>query len=276
MKKTLIALALLSLAACKSGPEVVPEAEPPSLPEQKLEIASQSLTDCQVKLVATLQATTEPVIAEKALWEFVVEGEVRRSGEQPLSLSLAAGEKGTVELDQKLTYVKDTDDLKAMDARGGSLLVALRGDLVVKAGDRQLKVPFAQGREVRTPRLPHVKLREFEAGRFSETEVQAVFHVGVVNPNNFVLVMNGLTYQVEIAGKKVNEGKMGAGDKLSPASTGVFDLTGTINEETHGKDVKKLIKGLVLPFVLSGTMSTDLYDEPLDEKGEIKLNPPSR
>jgi len=284
MRTSLTCLALLSLVACKSAPEVVAPVTPPTLPEQNLEVVSQSLTDCDVKLVATLLAGTESVTVEKAVWEFVVDGEVRKSGEAVLSLTAAPGETASFELDQHLTYVKDTDDLKAMDERGGSLLVALRGNLVVTAaraaeGDapattRTLKVPFARSRNVRTPRLPHVHLREFEAGRFSETEVQATFHVGIVNPNNFPLVLNGLEYQVQIAGKKVNEGKMGGGEKVSPASTGVFDLTGTINEETHGKEVKKLIKGLVLPFTLSGAMKTDLYDEPLDVKGEIKLNAP--
>jgi len=275
MTKTLPLLAL-TLAACATPPPPAPDAEPPTLPDQKFEIVSQSLTDCDVKLVGTLQANTEPVTVEKANWEFVVDGNVRRSGETPLSLSVEPGATGTFEIDQHLTYVKDGDDLKAMDARGGSLLMALRGNLTVKAGERTLQVPFARGREVKTPRLPHVKLRDFEAGRFSESEVQAVFHVGIVNNNNFPIVLNGLDYQVEIAGKKVNEGKMGAGEKVAPASTGVFDLTGTINEETHGPEVKKLIKGLVLPYHLTGMMSTDLYDEPLDEKGEIKLNPPSK
>jgi len=207
--------------------------------------------------------------------EFVVDGEVRRSGRKALGIAVPAGGKADFSLEETLTYVKDEDDLKAMDARGGSLLTALRGTLVVTAaGPKTYELPFARSKDVRTPRLPHLKLHEFEAGRFAQDEVQAVFHLGVENPNPFTLSISGITYVVTVAGKEVARGTIGAGEKISPSSTGVFDVTVTVNQDTHGKDVVKLIKGLELPFTVSGTLRAPMYVEPLTAEGRIKLTPP--
>lgn len=276
--RVLFLSAFAFLAACKSAPETAPEAAPPELVDQNFEIVSQSLTDCDVKLTGTVASAEQAVTIEKAKYEFVVEGNVRRSGEKALGIAVPAGGKADFSLNETLTYVKDEEDLKAMDARGGSLLTALRGTLVVTAatptGPKTYELEFARSKDVRTPRLPHVKLREFEAGRFADDEVQAVFHLGVENPNPFYLSISGIAYVVTVAGKEMKKGTIGAGEKISPSSTGVFDVTVTVNQDSHGKDVVKLIKGLKLPFTVSGALSAPMYVEPLNAEGEIKLNPP--
>jgi LEA14-like dessication related protein len=272
---------LLCLAGCATAPAVAPEVAAPTLPGQELQVVSQSLTECTVKFDGVVQADAQAVKLEKARWEFVVDGAVVKSGELALGASVNPGEKAEFSLAQTVTYVKSAEELRAMDTRGGSLLLAVRGAVVATvtqpavgeapATTKTVELEFARSKEVKTPRLPHVKVVDFEAGRFSESEVQAVFHVGVVNPNNFTLTMTGLKFALSLGDKQVSEGTLGAGDRVAPASTGVFDVTGTMNEETHGKDVKKLIKGLNVPYVLTGTLSTPLYDEALESKGDIKL-----
>jgi hypothetical protein len=277
-----LVVAVLSVAACKSGPEAGPEVAAPELADQDFQIVTQTLTDCDVKLTGTVASAEQAVTVEKAIFEFVVDGEVRKHGEKPLGLEVPAGGTATFTLEETLTYVKDEADLRAMDTRGGSLLTALRGTLVVTAQvpaaegaptTRTYNLEFARSKDVRTPRLPHIKLREFEAGRFAEDEVQAVFHLGVENPNPFTLSISGIAYAITVAGKPMKNGTIGAGEKISPSSTGVFDVTVTVNEESHGKDVKKLIKGLKLPFSVSGALTAPMYTEPLSAEGEIKLNP---
>jgi hypothetical protein len=274
----------LSVAACRSGPEPGPQAAPPELIDQTMEVVSQSLTDCEVKLTGTVASADLDVTIEKARFEFVVDGEVRKAGEKALGVPVPAGGQARFTLHETLTYVKDEADLRAMDARGGSLLTALRGAVTVTAqapagGDataapQRWELEFARAKDVRTPRLPHIKLREFEAGRFAEDEVQAVFHLGVDNPNPFYLSISGVSYSVTVAGKQLKTGTIGAGEKISPSSTGVFDVTVTVNAESHGKDVVKLIKGLRLPFQVTGALNAPMYVEPLSAEGEIKLNPP--
>jgi LEA14-like dessication related protein len=281
--RSLFAAGLLFLAACKSTPEMRADVKEAQLPKQDMQISTQSLTDVTVKLSGEILAGDEPLSISGAEVEFVVDGNVLSTKNEALSLNVAAGQLAPFSFEQTFTYVKDSEELKAMDARGGSILIALRGNLkatvqreVVAAGKTSIQavnieLPFARSREVRTPRLPHLKLGEFEAGRFSESEVQAVFHLLVVNTNNFPVTLSGLTYEVSLAGKKVAEGTQGVGIKTAIAATDVFDVSATMNEESHGKDVKKLIKGLVVPYEVKGELKTPLYSETLASKGDIKL-----
>lgn len=282
--RSLFAAALLFLAGCKSAPETKADVKEAELPKQDMQIATQSLTDVTVKLTGEILAGDEALTITGAEVEFVVDGNVLSTKNPSLSLNIAAGQTAPFGFEDTFTYVKDGEDLKAMDTRGGSILIALRGNLKgtvqreVAAADGKtsmqavaVELPFARSREVRTPRLPHLKLGEFEAGRFSESEVQAVFHLLVVNTNNFPVTLSGITYEISLAGKKVAEGTQGVGIKTAIAATDVFDVSAVMNEESHGKDVKKIIKGLVVPYEVKGELKTALYSEPLSAKGDIKL-----
>lgn len=270
MKRALLSLVLL-LAACKTAPEVVADVPPPTLPDEDFTVVTQSLTGVDVKYTGTVQAANDDIVIEKAAWEFVVDGTVKRSGEVGLNVAGKAGAQAKFELGESLVYVKDEEELKAMDARGGSLLLALRGTLFIKAGAKTFEVPFAKSKEVRTPRLPHLKFIDFDAFRSSDVEVQAIFHLGVVNPNPFQISITGLDYTAQLAGKELGKGTLGAGDRISPASTGVFDITVTMNDETHGKEAAKIVKSKVVPYVLNSTLRAQLYSEPLENIGDIKL-----
>src|SRR6185436_12159036 len=118
------------------------------------------------------------------------------------------------------------------------------------------------------PRLPHVKFQELEAGRFSEDEAGITFHIGVFNPNPFEIRVSDIKYEITIAGKKVAESVIGKGERVSPASTGVFDIETHVDAATHGDaDVKKLIKSKVLPYIITGSMTAELFSESFEFKG---------
>lgn len=281
MKTRLLIGTLCLLAACKSAPEVVEESTPPTVPAEDFQVVSQNLAQVDVKYAGTIAAGSDALTVEKAKWEFVVDGAVKKSGEKALGVSVAPGQTAEFSLEESLPYVKDEEELHQMDARGGSLLLAMRGTLVVSvpvpavgkqpAGRKTLELPFARSKEVRTPRLPHLKFQDFEAGRFSDTEVQAVFHMGVVNPNPFSISIDGIDYVVTIAGKEVNKGTIGAGERVSNASTGVFDIPGVMNQDTHGKDAAKIVKSAVVPYVLKTTMRSQFHHDDVESKGEIKI-----
>lgn len=282
LRTALVCLAV-TITACKSAPEARPEAKPAELPKQEMQIVSQTLTDVTVKLSGEVLAGDEALTITGADVEFVVDGNVLSKKRETLGLDLSPGKTAAFGFEESFTYVASAEDLKAMDTRGGSLLIALRGNLTgtvqrevlvdgkVTMQAVPVELPFARSREVRTPRLPHLKLGEAEAGRFSESEVQAVFHLHVVNPNPFPITLSAITYTVTMAGKQVAEGTQGAGIKTAVSATDVFDVTASMNEASHGKDVKKLIKGLVVPYEIVGELKTALYSEPLSAKGEFKL-----
>lgn len=269
--KTLLAVAVLAVAAvgCKT-PEVKADVPAPTIPTQDLAVVSQGLTEFKLKFSGKLTAS-EAVTIEKATFELVVDEKVVKKGELPLNLQAAANTPTDFTIDEASQYVTTADELKAMDARGGSLLCAVRGTLTVKGSGRTDQVPFARSREVRVPRLPHGKFQELEAGRYSEDETGVTFHIGVNNPNPFEIRITGIKYQVLIADKPVAEGEIGKGDRISPSSTGVFDIEAKATAESHGPDIKKLIKSRNLPYVIKGELAAELFSESFEFKGVINL-----
>jgi Late embryogenesis abundant protein len=267
--RTLTAVAVLALSlGCKSAapvPTVTPE-----VPSQEL-VVTQSLTDFNLKFMGKVTGPDGAKV-ESATWELVVDGKVVNSGTAPVGVTLAGGAASDFSFSVTTKYVTSADELKAMDTRGGSLLVALRGKLNLKSGDSTLEAPFARSREVRVPRLPHMKLQELEGARFNETEAGITFHLGVYNPNPFEVFVTQIAYDVQVAGKPVEKDVIGRGERVSAASTGVFDVEVKVEEATHGKDVAKLIKSQVLPYVVTGTLTADLFTEAFEFKGELKLN----
>ncbi len=274
--KARVVMAVLAVAvtACKSGPEVR-EPGAPTLLSEELTVTNQTLTDCSLKYSGRLESPDVELTLQNATIELVVDGVVLNKREQTLVLAVPAGSPRQFEFDEMFTYVKDAAALEALDTRGGSMLVAMRGVLngtiQTPSGPQIVQLPFARSKELRTPRLPRVKLLDFEAGRFSESEVQVTFHVGVVNPNPFEVLMTGLSYQAVLGGKQVAQSFVGKGERVAPASTGVFDVAVALNEETYGPEVKGLIKSLVVPYSLTGKMTTVLSTAELDARGEIKL-----
>jgi len=135
-------------------------------------------------------------------------------------------------------------------------------------------VDYARSREVRVPRLPHARFQEVDAGRYAEDEAGITFRIGVQNPNPFEVMVTAIDYKVEVAGKKISEGTIGKGERVSPSSTGVFDLETKIGADTHGDaEVKKLIKSRKLPYVITGVLKADLFSEPFEFTGTINLPP---
>jgi LEA14-like dessication related protein len=269
MKRLMLAVGALWAVGCATV-EVKQEGPPPTLPVQELAVVSQSLTEFHLRLNGKIESA-EAVTLESAAWELVVDEKVVKSGTQAMNVSVPAGTPTEFALDQTMPYVASAEELKAMDTRGGSLLCALRGKLTVKGASKTTTIDFARSREVRVPRLPHVKFQELEAGRYSEDETGVTFHIGVVNPNPFDVKLTSMTYKVMIADKPVTESEIGKGDKVSPSSTGVFDIEAKANVETHGDAIKKLIKGRLLPYVITGELKTELYSETFEFKGTFNL-----
>lgn len=268
MRAELAAVLALGAFAC-AAPKTRPSGEP-RLASEELTV-DQGLTDFRVRLKAQVQSPVEATV-EKATYELVVDGKVVKSGEEPLGVRIPPGESASVHLEAGSRYVASAEELLALSARGGSFLTAMRGKLTVRREGQASELEYARSREIRVPRLPVVKLHEVDAARYSADEVNALFYLGVENPNPFPVKLSALSYAVAIAGKKLAEGDIGRGEKVGSASTGVFEVQVSVNKETYGAEVAKLIKTLSLPYQVTGELTGDLFRQPYELTGDIKLN----
>jgi LEA14-like dessication related protein len=259
----------LAASACASGPETASE-RPPEITSQTLQL-DQDLTTFSLRLEGEV-SSVPPATVDRAKWEMVVEEKVVKSGEQSLGIQVPENGAGRFEVRASSRYVASPGELKAMSDRGGSLLAALRGTLFVRRGGKVHQLPFARSREVRTPRLPTVKLQEIDGARYSDREVNVHLWLGVVNPNPFPLAVAALDYRAEVANKEVSKGTLTRADTIDPSSTGVFEISFEVDERTHGAEVTKLIKSLEIPWSVAGDLRGELYSIPYDIDGTMRLN----
>lgn len=270
MTRTL-AVALLCLSACKTA-EVKPEGPPPTVNEETLalSVVEQTLTQVQLRLSGTVKLT-EPSTVTALEYEFVVDGKVVKKGTEQIGKTGEANGEVPFQIEETSQYVASAEDLKAMDSRGGSILMSLRGVVKVQAGTKTHSIEVARSREVRTPRLPHMRFQEYEAGRYSDDEAGVTFHIGVNNPNPFTVKVTKIHYVTKMGGKQIHEGDIGAGEKVNGNSTGVFDLEAKMTQESHGAEVKKLIKSRQIPYEVSGQLESELFTDPFKFEGTINL-----
>ncbi len=270
-RASLLSCCVLLWTGCKGGPEAGPEGSP-ELVKQEMVIAEQALTDFRVRFEGQLESPFA-VTAKRATYEVVVEGKVIKSGEATVALELAPGESKPFTVEGGSQYVRSAEELKEVSAKGGTLLAAIRGTLfVTSATGKSYELPYARSREIRVPRMPSVKLHELDGARYSADEVNAIFYLGVVNPNPFPIRLSGLKYAVTMAGKQLSDGTLGKGEKVDAAATGVFEVHADFNKESFGPDAPKVIKGHNIPYAIVGELTGDLVNEPYELKGDLKLN----
>ncbi len=268
-------LCLLALTClppgCASTPSPAASAAPASLTSEEASVASQGLTEVALRYSGQL-TSPGPAVVEKADYEVVADGQVVKTGTAPLGVTLAPDMATPFSFQADAAYVRTPEDLQALSQRGGTLLVALRGTLTVRAGGAVQTLPFAASRPVRVPRLPVVRVESLEGARYSEEKVDLVLRLGVDNPNPFPLRLDGLTYALSVGGRKLGEGRRGRHDTVDAAATGVYPVEVAVTQETWGPGVKALIATGTLPYVVAGELTGPLVRVPYSLSGDVKLN----
>ncbi|NPD25029.1 LEA type 2 family protein [Corallococcus exiguus] len=256
-------------SGCASAP--VRSGGPPALTAQETAVVSQGLTDASVRYTGQITGTVNGIV-ERADYELVADGQVVKTGSTKLGVPFAPGAPADFSIEEKSAYVKSPEDLARLSAQGGTVLIALRGTLVVRSGGSEDTVPFAASRAVRVPRLPEVIVESLDAARYSPEEVQINLRLGVRNPNPFPLRLDSLTYQVAIADKPLEEGTTAQADSVDASATGVYPVEVAVTAQSWGPGVKALIGKGVLPYSMKGELKGPMLQVPYFLKGDVKLN----
>nr|WP_321202801.1 LEA type 2 family protein [Citreicoccus inhibens] len=264
-----VAVLLTVVAGCASAP--VRPTGPPVLTDPSTSVVAQGLTETTLRFSGHLTSPGAAVL-ERAEYELVSDGRVVKSGTRPLGLALTPGAPLDVEFQEVAPYARSAEDLARLGDADGTVLVALRGTLVVRAGATEERLPFAASRTVRVPRPPVVVLEGLEGARYSAEEVQLNLRLGVRNPNPFPLRLERLTYQVGIAGKLLEEGTATQADTVAAASTGVYPVEISVTRATWGPEVRALISKGALPWTVKGELTGPTLKVPYTLGGDVKLN----
>ncbi|WP_342379114.1 LEA type 2 family protein [Myxococcus stipitatus] len=274
MRSTSPVVLLAALAwvgwGCASAP-VSPASRVVTLTAQDTSVVSQGLTEATLRFSAQLEAASAGQV-ERADYELVSEGKVLKQGTTKLGTPLAPGAPVALSFEERAAYVQSPEDLARLSAQGGTVLLALRGVLVVRTGDTEQKLPFAASRGVRVPRLPTIVVEELDGARYSAEEVQLNLRLGIRNPNPFPLKLSGLTWQVAVAGKAMDSGMLAQSDSVDASATGVYPVEVSVTKDSWGPEVRSLISRGILPYGVTGELTGPLMRVPYSLTGEVKLN----
>ena len=258
------------LAGCASTPPAAPLG-PVSLSHEETRATSPDLARLELRYSGEL-TSPQAATLEKADYELVSNGQVLEKGTAPLGVALAPGAPTPFSFQASTPSVRDPEDLKALSEKGGSLLVAVRGTLTVRAGEAVSTLPFAASRQVRGPRLPRVRVLAMEGARYSDEQVDLVLRLGVENPNPFPVRLDGLSWALSIQGRRLGEGIHGKQDVVDAAATGVYPVEVAVTRETWGPEVRGLIAKGTLPYEVAGELTGPLVRVPYSLSGDVKLN----
>ncbi|MFP2960098.1 LEA type 2 family protein [Myxococcus sp. 1LA] len=264
-----LAVVLSLCAGCAATPTRPSSSS--TLTSQRTVVASQGLTDATLRFEAQVTSSGEGVV-ERADYELVADGQVVKTGTAKLGVALTPGAPADISFEERAPYVKNAEDLARLSTQEGTLLLALRGTLVVRSGGQEETIPFAASRSTRMPRLPTVVVEELDGARYSDEEVQLNLRIGVRNPNPFPLRLEGLTWTASVAGKTLDSGTLAQADTVDASATGVYPVELAVTKDTWGPEVKALIMKGLLPYGVTGEVTGPLLRVPYSLTGEVKLN----
>jgi LEA14-like dessication related protein len=261
MKRAPLA-ALVLLAACagqqKTGPDVV------QVRPEYVEIKDQGFTTFTPMAVIPLE-NAAPVQVTDATYEIIVKGEKVGGGTVQLGRTVQPGEKLEVVADP-MPYATG-DKMGDVLEINGSLPLLMRGE--IHAGGTSYA--FSKAGNVRTPRIPTVKIWHIEVTTYAEEERLAVlFFVRVVNKNPFDLQLEELSYDLTVGGKKLVTGAVaGTKEVIGAATGGQIELPLDITKQNFG-DVKKYLRTWTsLPYKLDGEVHLGVGRMPVALSGEL-------
>lgn len=257
------------LSACASS-QPVPEQTAPTVVSPRTEIEERDQTLSKVEAVVKVLLKNEGQIAadaSKAEYELVVDGAVVDKGEVAVSKSLPPGAEETVELTVPFVYAPDQERLAQLDGRKEPLKYAVRGVIDVGGGAR---VEFARASQVRSPRLPTLKISSFEVLKTESKGLVVNASVNIANPNPFNVEVSGLRYTVLLGGKQAGEGVLARGAKLPSASENLYDLS--IPLEGADLKAKELpVDADSVAYAIEGALEMNGLSVELEQSGSTRL-----
>ncbi len=256
------------LASCKTAPQVKAPGtftvEPTGL-----KTTHQTLSSFTVTLSASVENPGKvPLTITGADYTLTVGGKVLRTGHAPLELTVAPTSSGQLSFPVAVEYALKLEELQKL-ASTPTIDLLLGGTIDGKLGTQAVQVPFSRAGQLRSPRLPTVKLGTPDAARQSLSEIAATFRLQVENDNPFPVKLDGLDYVLTVQGADVASGTVGDRTTVPPSSTQTWEVPTDLTEKTVPGMTKAMKENNALDDHLKGVLHLGPVDVPVDLTSQI-------
>jgi LEA14-like dessication related protein len=175
------------------------------------------------------------------------------------------GETTEVRIPVAMPLPSDAGELERLIA-WSRILVEVEGTL--QFGGRTES--FSRTRELGLPALPEVRLKLSQVASEDQGRAGAAFmSIAIFNPNPFPIKVDRFAWGVTVGEKAMSTIGDGESEKVPPAAEAVFEDKIQLNEETYGKDVKKLLNQPTIPYRVEGFIEIRGIRRPFQFDGEM-------
>lgn len=266
MRNKLCGLVAAFVAAGCASSKPVPDRTPVVAETQRVDERDQDLAGVQAVVnVLVRNAGAVPVTASRADWELVTGGAVTGQGTVDLGHEIPAGGEVTLEIPVPFRYARSEAELAGLLGRKEPIEYAVRGTITV-GGDT---VEFARASAVKAPRLPTLKLASLEAIHSPTLGLTVNASIEIENPNPFGLKLQGVRWNLAVAGKAIGEGIVARGAAIKPSSTTSYELS--VNLDLSQLKALGLKPSGSLPYLLLGELDLSPTVVKLERNGEARV-----
>lgn len=184
----------------------------------------------------------------------------------PLSVEVAPGKKGIVEIQVKIEYPTGPKEYVEFINRR-SVPYKLNGVVSGPGGELPVKAEHDMG----LPELPEVLIPGAAIASGEKGEIGFTFDIFVKNRNVFPMKVDFVSYDLQIEGVPVGSGKIAEMEKVPPTSDLAYTFPAAMDIKTHGAKFKDVLGKKSMNWTLSGVLSVEGIALPVQKSGTINF-----
>lgn len=235
------------LASCQTLEQFIRK---PTVSFERMDLADMSLLDGTLNFHfkvhnpnafnATLDRLTyQLAIDEKPFADGIVDQKIR----------LGANADETVSLPIRVNFMDLFDSIAELTKKE-AVTYALTGAFSVMG----VNIPYRADGRVPIPKLPGISLKQVMVSDISLSGASLVFRLALENPNPFAIALDGLEYNVSLAGTSFAAGVARTATPIAANGKTDLDVEMGINFLRTGMAAHRLIKDKSMPYEINGAM----------------------
>lgn len=263
-----LALVLLALSGCAALQQQI---KPPELSLSQARITAMSLADAALAFDVDVHNPNPIGVSMRGLsYSLQIQDRPLVKGALDRRLEIAAGERSRVSLPFVLRYEDIFGTLVALrDNRELHYTISGEADFGL------IRLPYSKSGTFALPALPDIRLEKLRVERLGLSGVDLTLALSVGNDNDFPIRLDGLDYQLKLAGSALLRGETVAPLSIAPHQQGRLELRLSLQYAQLGALLNTLRSASAMPVEFSSRMrlpglhgATEL---PYSWKGSVPL-----
>ncbi|NNG00979.1 MAG: hypothetical protein HKM93_16440 [Desulfobacteraceae bacterium] len=121
-----------------------------------------------------------------------------------------------------------------------------------------LTIPLSAKGVMSVPKLPEIRLQRVAVTKMGLAGASLVFDVGIRNPNNFTMGIDGLNYELTLGDSKITKGSTGPVETIGKNNKSTLQIPIDVDFLSIGRAISQLLSRKTMDYQMTGNMSFDV------------------